>query len=150
MRRSRPLTTRYQARKLAIREENGQVWLPDLSSVEFATIKDFDAIFRCTSIHYDLLYPLLLTTTLRKASKARSTRSTSSNRTSSRSHAILSIFVSTKGDQSTHYLGKVDLVDLAGSERLEGTKTESIAINKSLFALNRVITALNNKEVGFL
>jgi len=51
-------------------------------------------------------------------------------------------------------VSKFQLVDLAGSERQELTKTdgktqkESIEINKSLFTLRQVITALNDIAAG--
>jgi hypothetical protein len=51
-------------------------------------------------------------------------------------------------------ISKLQLVDLAGSERQELTKVdgktqkESIEINKSLFTLRQVITALNDIASG--
>ena len=55
---------------------------------------------------------------LQKASLLRSTGSTSMNATSSRSHAICTIYVeSTPRDGSDVTTSKLTLVDLAGSER---------------------------------
>ncbi|KAG9392675.1 Kinesin motor domain [Carpediemonas membranifera] len=73
------------------------------------------------------------------------------NRDSSRSHALLSVFVEQL--DPTHECavstGRVTFVDLAGSERLRDTNsdgvtvTEAQSINKSLFALGAVISALS-------
>lgn len=67
---------------------------------------------------------------------------------SSRSHTVFTISV--KGVKSTN---SINFVDLAGSERnsyftSEETDTikESIEINKSLFALKKVITVLSNNS----
>lgn len=89
------------------------------------------------------------------ASARRTTASTKLNDTSSRSHAILTITVSTE-DTATGTLveGKLTLIDLAGSEN--NTKPgnehgsdrmkESTEINKSLSALRNVVRTLNNGE----
>ncbi|XP_040379965.1 kinesin-like protein KIN-10C [Oryza brachyantha] len=69
------------------------------------------------------------------------------NDVSSRSHAVLSIRVSTDVVK-----GKLNLIDLAGNEDNrrtcnEGVRLqESAKINQSLFALSNVISALNKKE----
>ncbi|KAG8790359.1 hypothetical protein FRC17_008921, partial [Serendipita sp. 399] len=92
---------------------------------------------------------------LKDAIKRRATAATAMNRSSSRSHAILTINVferrQTKEDKNalSYALGKIQLVDLAGSERLDHgsneTQTEETkSINKSLSLLSRVITALNS------
>ncbi|KAL4444535.1 hypothetical protein ABPG74_016828 [Tetrahymena malaccensis] len=72
------------------------------------------------------------------------------NMTSSRSHTIFTITVQTYSEQGAHETtSKLQLVDLAGSERISLTGTEgkmakeSIDINKSLFTLRQVITALS-------
>ncbi|KAJ8605191.1 hypothetical protein CTAYLR_000406 [Chrysophaeum taylorii] len=65
------------------------------------------------------------------------------NRDSSRGHALLSCKLVTS---SGHQLGKVTFVDLAGNERLGRSQTENAtetgSINRSLFALGKVISAL--------
>lgn len=75
------------------------------------------------------------------------------NMTSSRSHTILSITVEqvlVENPDNT-VISKLQIVDLAGSERQSLTKTEGVAqkesieINKSLFTLRKVITALTEK-----
>ncbi|KAF0923905.1 hypothetical protein E2562_007748 [Oryza meyeriana var. granulata] len=69
------------------------------------------------------------------------------NDVSSRSHAVLSIRVSTDVVK-----GKLNLIDLAGNEDNRRTCNEGIRlqesakINQSLFALSNVISALNKKE----
>ncbi|KAL5229738.1 hypothetical protein ABZP36_028514 [Zizania latifolia] len=70
------------------------------------------------------------------------------NDASSRSHAVLSIRVSTDDVVK----GKLNLIDLAGNEDNRRTCNEGIRlqesakINQSLFALSNVISALNKKE----
>jgi hypothetical protein len=86
--------------------------------------------------------------------KARATGSTNMNKTSSRSHAIFTIYLerkSTAPDSSDEVtLAKLHLVDLAGSERQKRTKAEGkrlqegIDINKGLLALGNVISALGD------
>mmetsp|Transcript_23001 Transcript_23001/g.30590 ORF Transcript_23001/g.30590 Transcript_23001/m.30590 type:complete len:202 (+) Transcript_23001:871-1476(+) len=75
------------------------------------------------------------------------------NMTSSRSHTIFSITVeqTLASNPDNTIISKLQIVDLAGSERQSLTKTEGIAqkesieINKSLFTLRKVITALTEK-----
>jgi hypothetical protein len=71
------------------------------------------------------------------------------NKASSRSHCVLTLSIqriNTRKGVIVH--SKIHLVDLAGSERISATGNqekslqESITINKSLFALRQVITAL--------
>ncbi len=75
------------------------------------------------------------------------------NIASSRSHCILTLRVDVvnRDDPDNIVSGRLQLVDLAGSERAsqtgtEGTKQqrEAIEINKSLFTLRQVITALSD------
>lgn len=74
------------------------------------------------------------------------------NLTSSRSHTIFSLVLEQiDGNHPDNtVISKLQLVDLAGSERQELTKTdgktqkEAIEINKSLFTLRQVISALND------
>jgi hypothetical protein len=74
------------------------------------------------------------------------------NNASSRSHSILSLIVEQVGvdNPDNVVVSKLQLVDLAGSERQSQTgksaNKESIDINKSLFTLRQVITALNEQQ----
>lgn len=76
------------------------------------------------------------------------------NMTSSRSHTIFCITVEQVlvSNPDNTIISKLQIVDLAGSERQSMTKTdgvaqkESIEINKSLFTLRQVITALTEKN----
>ena len=93
------------------------------------------------------------------AATRRTTGSTRMNMRSSRSHAICSLLVTinpaTHGDSSKNMSSraevisaKLTLVDLAGSERIKETgvvgmqQQESININKDLFVLGKVVSAL--------
>uniref|UniRef100_UPI00358F4BB5 kinesin-like protein KIF22-A n=1 Tax=Myxine glutinosa TaxID=7769 RepID=UPI00358F4BB5 len=85
------------------------------------------------------------------ASRHRMTASTQLNHTSSRSHSLLMLRV-VKAEQVApfrRFLGKLHLVDLAGSEDNRRTGNsgvrlkESGSINSSLFALSKVVDALN-------
>ena len=77
------------------------------------------------------------------------------NMTSSRSHTILSITVEQTlvSNPDNTIISKLQIVDLAGSERQSLTKTEGIAqkesieINKSLFTLRKVISALTDRTI---
>lgn len=88
--------------------------------------------------------------------RRRTTEATNANETSSRSHAILQIQVSSKektaATEEEILCGKLSLIDLAGSER--GTATENkglrlregAKINTSLLALANCINALGDKQ----
>ncbi|KAI8969759.1 kinesin-domain-containing protein [Trametes punicea] len=126
------LVDREMAVKLPVREnENGQVFVANLSVLPLETIGDFDRAFW-------------------RANKQRSVGSTNLNAVSSRSHAILTLYI-TIVDPTTNLTltGKLNLVDLAGSEnnKLTGNDltriAESAAINKSLSVLGQVVHALN-------
>jgi kinesin family member 12 len=76
------------------------------------------------------------------------------NKDSSRSHSILTVYLisQTKNANDGHIFkkyGKISFVDLAGSERLKESKSEGVmaketgSINKSLFALGKVISMLS-------
>jgi Kinesin motor domain len=81
------------------------------------------------------------------ASTRRRTASTKLNMRSSRSHAICTLTVSTETVSA-----KLTMVDLAGSERIKQSgvskmaQKESININKDLFVLAKVISALADKS----
>lgn len=93
-----------------------------------------------------------------KGNKNRSTEATNMNETSSRSHAVLQIYIENKinssmgkikGENSNELVsGKFILVDLAGSERASNStntgqrQIEGGNINKSLLALGNCINAL--------
>lgn len=75
------------------------------------------------------------------------------NETSSRSHAVFTIFFTQQRfdrltELSTEKVSKISLVDLAGSERADSTGAkgtrlkEGANINKSLTTLGKVISAL--------
>ncbi|GLI63402.1 hypothetical protein VaNZ11_006364, partial [Volvox africanus] len=78
------------------------------------------------------------------------------NASSSRSHCIFTLYVASSPLESPleQRTAKFTLVDLAGSERSAHTgategalREESVAINKSLFTLRQVITALTDAAV---
>ncbi|XP_066994575.1 kinesin-like protein unc-104 [Anabrus simplex] len=88
-----------------------------------------------------------------EGNKARTVAATNMNETSSRSHAVFTIFFTQQRvDQTTQLttekVSKISLVDLAGSERADSTGAkgtrlkEGANINKSLTTLGKVISAL--------
>ncbi|XP_049853671.1 kinesin-like protein unc-104 isoform X6 [Schistocerca gregaria] len=88
-----------------------------------------------------------------EGNKARTVAATNMNETSSRSHAVFTIFFTQqhvdKGTElTTEKVSKISLVDLAGSERADSTGAkgtrlkEGANINKSLTTLGKVISAL--------
>lgn len=85
-----------------------------------------------------------------QGAKKRKSAKTLLNAESSRSHAVLSIFV-TLATESSRVRTKINLVDLAGSECNKRTGNEgermreSANINRSLFVLNKVITSLGQE-----
>ncbi|CAH8362049.1 unnamed protein product [Eruca vesicaria subsp. sativa] len=90
---------------------------------------------------------------LAKGSLSRATASTNMNSQSSRSHAIFTITLEQKKVGGEDILcAKLHLVDLAGSERAKRTGAdgmrlkEGIHINKGLFALGNVISALGDER----
>ena len=95
----------------------------------------------------DETYKLLL-----QGNKKRTENSTLNNENSSRSHAILQIFI--KSENSTkNTFGKFFLVDLAGSEKisiLSKSNNESGKINKSLLALTNCINKLISNNKSFI
>ena len=91
-----------------------------------------------------------------EGSRHRSVGSHRLNRDSSRSHALMTVYIDAHVDDLenpyTRY-GKLTFVDLAGSENLKKSGTtgtsgvkETSAINKSLFALGNVISALSDSK----
>ncbi|KAI9252088.1 hypothetical protein BY458DRAFT_523288 [Sporodiniella umbellata] len=94
-----------------------------------------------------------------EGNKARTVAATQMNATSSRSHAVCTIFVtqritdsSTK--QTAEKVARISLVDLAGSERANSTGAtgarlkEGANINKSLTTLGKVIAGLAEQASG--
>lgn len=88
-----------------------------------------------------------------EGNKARTVAATNMNETSSRSHAVFTIFFTQRRhdqmtDLDTEKVSKISLVDLAGSERADSTGAkgtrlkEGANINKSLTTLGKVISAL--------
>lgn len=88
-----------------------------------------------------------------EGNKARTVAATNMNETSSRSHAVFTIFFTQQRYDATTQLctekvSKISLVDLAGSERADSTGAkgtrlkEGANINKSLTTLGKVISAL--------
>jgi len=95
------------------------------------------------------------------ASSKRATASTAMNLVSSRSHAICTLYITVspievpeenERDSEDTICAKLTLVDLAGSERIKKTKAEGtrmiegININKGLFVLGQVVSALSEME----
>ena len=84
------------------------------------------------------------------AQKNRAVASTNMNATSSRSHCVLIITVTTKTRDGTVRVGKLNLADLAGSEKVKSTGAtgqtlkEAQMINQSLSALGNCINALTD------
>jgi kinesin family protein C1 len=88
-----------------------------------------------------------------QAERNRSVASTDKNHESSRSHSIFTAhIISRNKNKSSELVGSLNLCDLAGSERLKASNVagdrlkETLAINTSLSALNKVFTALQQKQ----
>ncbi|KAI9008854.1 hypothetical protein CLU79DRAFT_776037 [Phycomyces nitens] len=88
-----------------------------------------------------------------EGNKARTVAATNMNETSSRSHAVFTIFLTQKlldelTKLETEKVARISLVDLAGSERANSTGAtgtrlkEGASINKSLTTLGKVIAGL--------
>jgi hypothetical protein len=93
---------------------------------------------------------------LHEGIRNRKTSSHELNKDSSRSHSMLLIHaISEEKNEDGHSyrkFGKISFVDLAGSERLKESKSQGVMIketgniNKSLFILGKVISALGDKK----
>lgn len=86
---------------------------------------------------------------LNEGNKNRHTRATSLNSSSSRSHAIVTIYLSIHSDGS-EISSLMHFADLAGSEGLRRTKhigvaqQEGVNINQGLLAIGKVVQAMSN------
>eukprot|EP00358_Blepharisma_japonicum_P002121 CAMPEP_0202953118 /NCGR_PEP_ID=MMETSP1395-20130829/43595_1 /ASSEMBLY_ACC=CAM_ASM_000871 /TAXON_ID=5961 /ORGANISM="Blepharisma japonicum, Strain Stock R1072" /LENGTH=360 /DNA_ID=CAMNT_0049665653 /DNA_START=203 /DNA_END=1281 /DNA_ORIENTATION=- len=97
---------------------------------------------------------------IQEAARARSTGSTSMNKNSSRSHAVLQIFLEQRwieeGPPKKRRVkrGLLTMVDLAGSERLSKSGSEGLRlneaknINKSISALGNCVAALSSDNAN--
>ena len=89
-----------------------------------------------------------------RGNKHRTTGSTKMNATSSRSHAIFTLYIQQESQEGVKKVCKMNLIDLAGSERAASTGAtgqrlkEGAQINKSLSALGQVIHALGMVKKG--
>jgi hypothetical protein len=117
--------------ELKIRETlNGEVYVSGLSSRPVASPEEIGKY-------------------MDEASKRRVVASTKMNAVSSRSHAICVLRIQGVLEDSTKFSAKLTLVDLAGSERIKKTQAsgkraaEGININKGLFVLGQVVSALS-------
>ncbi|KAJ3415073.1 Protein CBR-klp-13 [Chytridiales sp. JEL 0842] len=101
---------------------------------------------------------------LQKGNRNRTQEATGANEVSSRSHAVLQVFVGhrilNKKGHHIERFGKLSMIDLAGSERAADTHNrgmrmiEGASINRSLLALGNCINALgesgtNKKYVNY-
>ncbi|XP_056635115.1 chromosome-associated kinesin KIF4 isoform X1 [Diorhabda sublineata] len=121
---------------LEIREDVTKgIHIPNLTEIEVNSVK---AIFDA----------------LQKGTSRRATSSTAMNAHSSRSHAILTVNIAmnSKENGNENKQAKLHLVDLAGSERpkktgaVGNTFKEGVTINKGLFVLGNVISALGDEK----
>ncbi|KAI8339356.1 hypothetical protein BC941DRAFT_511726 [Chlamydoabsidia padenii] len=94
---------------------------------------------------------------MNEGNKARTVAATNMNETSSRSHAVFTIFLTSRKSDATskvitEKVSRISLVDLAGSERADSTGAtgarlkEGANINRSLATLGKVIAALAEKS----
>ncbi|XP_061681795.1 kinesin-like protein KIF14 isoform X2 [Syngnathoides biaculeatus] len=97
---------------------------------------------------------------LELGNKQRATAATGMNDKSSRSHSVFTLVMTqtkmelVEGEEHVHNItSKINLVDLAGSERCNSAQTnadrlrEGASINKSLFTLGKVISALAEQAI---
>ena len=101
--------------------------------------------------------PIEIGTFMEEAAKRRNVAATAMNAVSSRSHAICTLNISgvtETAEGSDKFSSKLVLVDLAGSERIKktgaqgGRRQEGININKGLFILGQVVSALSERGKG--
>eukprot|EP00538_Stauroneis_constricta_P006192 CAMPEP_0119549968 /NCGR_PEP_ID=MMETSP1352-20130426/3585_1 /TAXON_ID=265584 /ORGANISM="Stauroneis constricta, Strain CCMP1120" /LENGTH=733 /DNA_ID=CAMNT_0007595699 /DNA_START=219 /DNA_END=2423 /DNA_ORIENTATION=- len=125
------------ASMLRIRENmNGEVYVRGLTSQKVSSPADIGRV-------------------MEEASKRRVVASTKMNATSSRSHAICTLRMDGVLKDSSKFQSKLTLVDLAGSERIKKTGAagnraqEGININKGLFVLGQVVSALSEQRPRF-
>lgn len=84
--------------------------------------------------------------------KNRRVRTTKMNPNSSRSHAIMTIYVEVVQENNTKTMASINLVDLAGSEGVRRTSHKGVAlaegnhINQGLLCIAKVIKALSQKS----
>ncbi|XP_046673167.1 chromosome-associated kinesin KIF4A [Homalodisca vitripennis] len=125
------LSNKSQSAVVELRESNRGICIPGLTQL---TAQSADDILRY----------------LHDGSLSRTTGATAMNAQSSRSHAIFTIYIhqARKKNEDDAMSAKFHLVDLAGSERSKKTKAEGkrfqegVNINKELFVLGNVISAL--------
>ncbi|KAL0045664.1 hypothetical protein WJX82_001027 [Trebouxia sp. C0006] len=131
---------KFTKQQLQVRWDSGKgFYVPEL------------AVKECTSVE-DMLE------VISRGMKHRKMGSHELNLESSRSHSIMTVYIDAvttspeEHDYGIPKFGKVSFVDLAGSERLKDTKSagemlkETANINKSLFTLGKVISALADMQ----
>ncbi len=113
---------------------DGSVHVPGLTAMQVGTPEDIVKVMEV-------------------ATKNRAVSATNMNEHSSRSHAMLSVSITSKNRiTKQEHRGKLHLVDLAGSERVGKSEAtgarlkEAQSINKSLSSLGDVIQALSAKR----
>lgn len=117
-------------------DKQGQIIVSNLADIPLGSFDDFETLYK-------------------KTRENRSTAATKLNIQSSRSHSVLRLTLVKKDKQTgTRTAQKLHLIDLAGSEDNRKTMNakdriaESANINKSLFMLNQVVYALNNRATN--
>jgi len=130
------LTSDADLKNLPIRQNNGEVVVEGLSRHPVLKAEDVAVL-------------------IERGASRRAKANTELNSTSSRSHAVLTYWVTTRywnKPSDGAYVAKCNIVDLAGSERVKdsGVKGQSLQeakqINLSLFHLVRVVQALVDKK----
>uniref|UniRef100_H0VX61 Kinesin-like protein n=1 Tax=Cavia porcellus TaxID=10141 RepID=H0VX61_CAVPO len=126
------------------------IYLQTLTDLFQAIEETRDHMDYCVSMSYLEIMQLLT-----KGNRQRTQEPTATNKTSSRSHAVLQVTVCQRRRSpdlaEEVHLGKLFMVDLAGSERASQTQNrgkrmkEGAHINRSLLALGNCINALSEK-----